>query len=346
MPQAVVWAADIGGTQARFGCYADGKRIASATLETAAHASPDSLLQAAKAALPGMEAAAIGIAVAGPVLGERARLTNGRLAFDAGTIAHAFGTRRVTLVNDIVALGAAVEGLPAAGFKLLGGQPGLAPEQQRSGTRGIVAAGTGLGMGIVAGGQCLPSEGGHARVAPVGALERELLAATEAAAKEAAAKEAEAEGPAVVAWEHYLSGRGIETLHRAVCSVWGTPAETLTAEAISRRARTGEDPVCHTTMETWCGLLATAAGTLAVTAMTLGGVYLAGSIPLAMADWLAGAKFRQRFEEAAWAAEFLRPMPVYLVADALAGLDGAALLAARGDPLGAPGRLNRTAPAP
>lgn len=342
MPQAVVWAADIGGTQARFGCYADGKRIASATLETAAHASPDSLLQAAKAALPGMRAAAVGIAVAGPVLGERAQLTNGRLAFDAGTIARAFGTRQVALVNDIVALGAAVEGLPAAGFKLLGGQPdALAPKQQRSGTRGIVAAGTGLGMGIVASGQCLPSEGGHARVAPVGALERELLAATEAAATEA-----EAEGPAVVAWEHYLSGRGIETLHRAVCSVWGTPAETLTAEAISRRARTGEDPVCHTTMEAWCGLLATAAGTLAVTAMTLGGIYLAGSIPLAMADWLAGAKFRQRFEEAAWAADFLRPMPVYLVADALAGLDGAALLAARGDPLGAPVRLNRTALAP
>lgn len=335
MPQAVTWAADIGGTQARFGCYADGKRLAATTLETSAHASPAALLEAARAALPGMEAAAVGVAVAGPVLGERAQLTNGRLAFHTATIARAFGTRQVALVNDIVALGAAVAGLPAARFRLLSGQPDAA-DAKEGGTRGIVAAGTGLGMGIVAGGRCLPSEGGHARVAPTGAFERELLAATEA----------EARGPAVVAWEHYLSGRGIETLYRAVCRVWGTPAGALTAETITCRAQGGEDPVCHTTMEVWCGLLATAAGTLAVTALTLGGIYLAGSIPVAVAELLAGSRFRKRFEEAAWAAEFLRPMPVYLVTDALAGLDGAALLAARAGPLGALGNLSRTAHAP
>lgn len=317
LPQDVIWAADIGGTQARFGCYADGQRIAATTLETSAHASPGALLQAARAALPdGDCAAAVGIAVAGPVLGQRAQLTNGGLAFDARTVALAFGTDRVVLANDIVALGAATEGLPTACFRLLSGRP----SGPAGSTRGIVAAGTGLGMGIVAGGQCLPSEGGHARVAPAGALERELLAVTEA----------EAAGPAVVAWEHYLSGRGIATLHRAVCRVWGTPGEALTAEEITRRA--ADDPLCHTTVETWCGLLASAAGTLAVTAMTLGGIYLAGSIPLAVAELLAGVKFRQRFEEAAWAAEFLRPMPIYLITDPLAGLDGAALLAARQSP--------------
>ena len=315
MPPGVTWAADIGGTQARFGCYAGRERLATTSLDTGAYGSPSALLRAAKAALPSTPAVAdVGIAVAGPVLDERARLTNGQLEFDRRDIARFFGTRHVALVNDIVALGAAIDGLPAAAFTILSGQPSA----KQGSTRGIVSAGTGLGMGIVAGGRCLPSEGGHARVAPVGALERELLAATEA----------ESKGPAVVAWEHYLSGRGIETLHRAVCRVWGAPAAALTAETITRRAQANDDPLCHTTMETWCDLLATAAGTLAVTAMTLGGVYLAGSIPLAISELLR-PRFRRRFEEAAWAAEFLRRMPVYLDTDALAGLDGAAMLAAR-----------------
>ena len=231
-------------------------------------------------------------------------------------MARTLGTGQVALVNDMVALGAAVEGLPAEHFDLLSGQPAT----ESGATKGVVAAGTGLGMGIIAGGECLPSEGGHARVAPAGAFERELIAATER----------EADAPAALAWEHYLSGRGIETLYRAVCAVWDAPAAPLAAEAITRQAQLPDaDPVCDATLEAWCGLLATAAGTLAVTAMTLGGIYLGGSLPLAAAAPLRERRFRQRFEEAAWAAEFLKPMPLYLVADPLAGLDGAALLAGR-----------------
>ena len=313
----MILAADIGGTLARFGCYVDGERLATATLKTAAYASPAALLDAAQAELPATAPlAGVGLAVAGPVLGEEARLTNGGLAFSRPEVARALGTERVALVNDMVALGAAVEGLPAERFDLLSGQP----ETEPGATKGVVAAGTGLGMGIIAGGECLPSEGGHARVAPAGAFERELIAATEQ----------EADAPPVLAWEHYLSGRGIETLYRAVCTVWGASAAPLAAEEITRQAQLADaDPVCDATLEAWCGLLATAAGTLAVTAMTLGGVYLGGSLPLAVAESLRKRRFRQRFEEAAWAAEFLDPMPLYLVSDPLAGLDGAALLADR-----------------
>ena len=317
MPQTVILAADIGGTVARFGRYAGGQRQVTVALETSGYATPAALLQAATTEL--LDAGtpeAVGLAVAGPVFGDRARLTNGKLEFRRQDIARAFGTSQVALVNDIVALGAAVEGLPAEGFKLLSGEAGAAGE---SATKGLVAAGTGLGMGLVVDGRCLPSEGGHARVAPASAFERELLAATER----------QDDAPPVVTWEHYLSGRGVELLYRAVCAVWGTAPAALAAKEITRRALAADgDPVCHTTMEAWAGLLATAAGTLAVTGMTLGGVYLGGSVSLAVSELLEAPRFRQRFEAAAWAADFLRAMPLHLVVDPLAGLDGAALLAA------------------
>ena len=71
----MILAADIGGTLARFGCYVDGERLATATLKTAAYASPAALLDAAQAALPApAPLAGVGLAVAGPVLGDQARL--------------------------------------------------------------------------------------------------------------------------------------------------------------------------------------------------------------------------------------------------------------------------------
>ena len=102
---------------------------------------------------------------------------------------------------------------------------------------------------------------------------------------------------------------------------------TLDAREIVRAGLHAEDPVCHTTLETWVGMLATASGGLAATALALGGVHLAGSVALAVADLIRAPLFRRRFEDAAWAADFLADMPIYLVADPLAGMEGARLVA-------------------
>ena len=307
----MILAGDVGGTNARFGCYDERLRLATAELRTADYASGEALLTAALEALGCGTPDACCLALAGPVFGDEAKLTNAPLSFSRQGAAAATGAGRIALVNDLVALGTAVGHKPNDQFERLGGRPG-------AGAKGVVAAGTGLGMGVVVDGKCWPSEGGHARVAPVGAFERELLAVTES--------EVEDNG-GVVAWEHYLSGRGVVALHRAVSTVWGAKPEALEADDITQRGLDVSDPICHTTLETWAGLLATASGGLAVTALALGGIYLACSIPLAIAELLRSSLFRRRFEDAAWAADFLQDVPVYLVADPLAGLDGAALIA-------------------
>ena len=307
----MILAGDIGGTNARFGCYADGERVGVAELDAEAFANGEELLAAALAELPVGTLDACCLAVAGPVLDDEAKLTNVDIAFSRAGIGAATGASDVALVNDMVALGSAVWGLPDDRFELLSGKPG-------DGVKCVLAAGTGLGMAVVAAGKCLPSEGGHARVAPVGAFERELISFSES--------EVEHHG-GVVAWEHYLSGRGVEALYRAVCAVWGAKAESLDGEEITRRGLAVADPVCHTTVETWAGMLATAAGGLAVTSLSLGGVYLGGSIPVAIAEFLRTPLFRRRFEDAAWAADYLKTIPIHLVADPLIGLDGAHLIA-------------------
>ena len=177
-------------------------------------------------------------------------------------------------------------------------------------------------MAIIADGRCLPSEGGHVRVAPAGAFERELVAYTEATLEEA---------QGVVAWEHYLSGRGLVNLYQAVCHVWDMPPADLSPEEIVARGLEVTDPTCHTTIETWAGMLGTAAGTLAVTTMSLGGVWLAGAVPRALKPILADRTFRRSFEAAAWAADFLPAIPVHLIEDDYAGLMGAGLIAAGWD---------------
>ena len=365
-------AGDIGGTNARFATYVDGTRTGSVDLSTPQYENARDMLADAVAALPRGAVDACCLAVAGPVFGTEAKLTNAGIAFSETVVANTTGSVRTVLVNDMVALGTAIAELPASRFERLSGREepsagerdglapsmaqaprgacdrgarsmegrcGLGPEAARhkrrarvpsgceapdrlwgarkQATRGVLAAGTGLGMGIVVDGRCLPSEGGHARVAPAGDLERELVAVTERECREP------------VSWEHYLSGRGLVALYRAVNAVWGAKAKWTTPETIIEHGGDGADPVCDTTLEAWAGLLATAAGGLAVTALTLGGVYLAGGVAVAVQDRLRTPLFRRRFEGAAWSADYLSDLPVYLVADPHTALDGAAAIAAR-----------------
>lgn len=305
-------AGDIGGTNARFATYVDGVRTGSVDLSTPQYADAQDMLADAVNAFPCRAFDACCLAVAGPVFGNEAKLTNAGITFSAAAVAATTASARALLVNDMVALGTAIAELPASRFERLSGH--ACGEQA---TRGVVAAGTGLGMGIVVDGRCLPSEGGHARVAPAGDLERELVAVTERECGEP------------VSWEHYLSGRGVVALYRAVNAVWGAKAQWSSPEQIIEHADDGADPVCDTTLETWAGLLATAAGGLAVTALTLGGIYLAGGVAVAIQDRLRTPLFRRRFEDAAWAADYLSDLPVYLVADPHTALDGAAVIAAR-----------------
>lgn len=308
-------AGDVGGTHARMGLFDGPHCVQRTTLDMAKLQSGEELTAAALEALGCAEVERACLAVAGPVLADEARLTNHGMSFSAAALRDVLGTQEVVLVNDLVAMGTAVAHGLTDDAERFGGKLPAPPDA----TRCVIAAGTGLGMGIIVGGRCLPSEGGHVRVAPAGAFERELMAYTEATLEEA---------QGVVAWEHYLSGRGLVNLYQAVCHVWDMPPADLSPQEIAARGLDVTDPTCHTTIETWAGMLGSAAGGLAVATMAVGGVWLAGAVPRALKPMLADRTFRRSFEAAAWAADFLPAVPVHLIEDDDAGLIGAGLIAA------------------
>ena len=298
---------DIGATHTRALMVEQGRRFAHVPLATADYPTALALLQAA---LGEARPDAVCVAVAGPVRNGTARLTNGALTFDSAALKGALALPALALANDLVALATEAPHLDAARLTSLGGAWAKGPSA-------VLAPGTGLGMALIdAAGHVAASEGGHAPLAPADALERELLGTL-------------ADSLGYVAWESVLSGPGLVHLYRAMCQVWGSAPEDLTAAQVAERGTTVADPVCHQTLETWCAMLGNAAGALCVTACATGGVYLGGGIPPRIADFIAASPFRRRFEERGAMTDYVRDVATAIIMDETAGAAGAARLATR-----------------
>ena len=249
------------------------------------------------------------VAIAGPVDNGRGKLTNGRILCDAQDIAATLRCDRALLINDFTAVGHALPVLGDAALRTIG------RELAAVGTKAVIGPGTGLGMGFVvpdgAGWRVLPSEGGHGNLAASDPLEIEVLGFL-------------MQRFDFVSWETVLSGPGLVHLYQAVCQVWGCAAEVDEPSALTARALTMADPVCHQTLEMFCNLLGTAAGTLAVTVCATGGVYVAGGILPRVGDFFAASQFRRRFEARGLSSAYVRAIPTRLVLEPELGLLGAA----------------------
>ena len=259
----------------------------------------------------GVESIAAGcFAVAGPVSDGRVEVTNGGLSFEASALSEALGAS-INLVNDFYALAMAVPTLSR--LQAIGG------DERRGATRQVKAVlgpGSGLGMSLLLpdgarGWRVLPSEGGHADLAPGNALEQELLTVLGS----------QHQG---VCWETVLSGPGLTNLHQAVAAMWGTPTDPLPPEEISRLGVGVEDPLCHQTLELFFALLGSAAGNLALTVCAFGGVYIGGGIVPRLAEFAPTSPLRRRFEERVELAALVADIPIFLILDEDPGLIGAA----------------------
>jgi glucokinase len=307
---------DIGATHARFALrqHADQTMtdLEVLTLPTGQYADAAALvgdaLSQLRAALPADPLAGACFAVAGPVIDGRVRITNGGLSFAEDVLTAQLGAP-VRLVNDFYALGMAVPGLRH--LERIGGVPAADGHRQ---VKALIGPGSGLGMGILIpepdGWRALPSEGGHADLAPGNHLEQEVLGVLRAR-----------HDP--VCWETVLSGPGLLRLYEAVAELWGMPPRFDTPEEVSARGVQADDPVCHQTLELFFGMLGAAAGNLALTLCALGGVYIGGGIVPALRDFALTSPLRRRFDERAELEDFIAAIPLFLIMDEYPGLQGA-----------------------
>jgi glucokinase len=128
-----------------------------------------------------------------------------------------------------------------------------------------------------------------------------------------------------VSAERLLSGIGLPVLHGAVAAVLGQPGGLLTAGDIVERGLAGDDLACQRTLDSFCALLGSFAGNVALVLGARGGVYIGGGIVPRLGEAFFQSRFRERFEAKGRFDAYLQAVPTYLITDTLAALSGAAL---------------------
>ncbi|SEG10407.1 glucokinase [Thermomonospora echinospora] len=310
-PQRPWLVADIGGTNARFGLVqAPGEppgRVQVLALRDHAGLAEAAATYLARHAGDVRPTAAC-VAVAAPVGRDGVfRLTNAHWSGSADGLRADLGLDHVELINDFEALALSLPTLGPADLRALGDAlpAGGAPAA-------VLGPGTGLGVaGLVWAGDrpvAVPGEGGHVDLPAATDRELEILAMLRAELGTAGA-------------EQLLSGEGMTRLYELVARLHGVPVEPLSAAQICAR-RT--DPLCHETLETFCALLGSFAGNVALTFGARGGVYIGGGILPRIWDVLHRSDFRRRFESKPPMERYLRAIPTALIVAPTPALSGAA----------------------
>jgi glucokinase len=323
-----VLAGDIGGTTTRLGVYeVEGDELRGIREQSFASAAVSGLEEILSEFLGGGEsgcrAACFGIA--GPVTGRRMRTTNLPWVVDADDLERTTGISPVVLINDLEATGWGVVRMGEGGVHVL--NPGK-PDARGNGA--VIAAGTGLGeAGIYWDGRSMrpfACEGGHAGFSPTDELGDGLL------------QFLRQRHGAQVSWERVLSGPGLADLYRYMLQRSGKPEPDWFVEAnrtgdptpaISTAALEDRDEVCARTIEIFARLYGEEAGNLALKVMATGGVWVGGGIAPKILPVLTGGAFMEGFLAKGRMRPLLESMPVSIVLDDRAALQGAAHRAAR-----------------
>jgi glucokinase len=270
---------------------------------------------------PPLAAAAFG--VAGPVQGDRAQITNLPWSVDGESLRSVLGIRRVKVINDLEATAYGVLTLePADMLVLNAGSAG-------SGNAAVIAAGTGLGEGLLFwdGTQYhpAPSEGGHADFAPRNDLEAELLVFLGWRYQH-------------VSYERVLSGPGLFNIYEFLRDTGhgDEPPEFANrlreedpAAAISHAALQGAPPLCVQALDVFTAIYGAEAGNLALKVMATGGVYVGGGIAPKIRQKLTDGTFMAAFRDKGRMSFLMDLMPVRVILKETTALQGAGYCAAR-----------------
>ena len=253
------------------------------------------------------------LAVAGRILDNEVRITNHPWTISFAQTRRMLGLVSCHAINDFAAMSlglpllapheSAALGQPAA--PAFGGDPAQ--------TFAVLGPCSGLGVGalLVRDGRvvALQTEGGHVGVAPVDAIEFEVLALLQRRFGR-------------VSLERLLSGSGLVNLHAALAQVEGRDATDVRPEDITANAASA--PENHRTLEIFCNLLGAAAGDFVLAYGAWQGAWLCGGLTPHVLPWLQADGFRARFENKGRFAEAMRQVPVRAVVHPHPGLLGAA----------------------
>jgi glucokinase len=299
---------DVGGTNTRV-ALARGRTLVAGSTErfrNADHPGLDSVL-AQYLSRHSLTPARGAVALAGPVRGSHAEMTNLGWSVEAETLATHLGMQEIALLNDLQAQGHALAHLPETHLRRVrSGQP-------EDGPKLVVGLGTGVNAAPVypsGAGHVVPAaEAGHIHL-PLHGPEDYRLADWLIARR----------GFASV--EDVLAGSGLERLY-AYHAQDAHSGKSLDAGAIMAAMDSG-DALAQSVGNHYVRLLAHVLADLSLITLPFGGIYLIGGVSRAFAPWLERFGFEAAFTDMGRFSDLVARFPVAIVEDDYAALAGCA----------------------
>lgn len=349
----MILAGDIGGTKTNLALYdwttdrvdpvrletfhsADYKSLEEILEEFLTPPKPPTLLDDVDAAVPEDEAsesealpaepiklAAACFGVAGPVIENHSHTTNLPWVVDGAALAKRFDIPRVQLLNDLEATAYGILLLRPDELEVL--NPGSPPKKRQA--IALIAAGTGLGEAILfwdgKSYRPMPSEGGHCDFAPNNDYEIELLRYLRSQYLH-------------VSYERLLSGPGLNAIYEYVRDTKKNEPTWLAekikvgdpAAEIAEAGLKGQADIAKQSLDLFASIYGAEAGNLALKALSLDGVYVAGGMAPKLIKKLQDGTFMKAFVNKGRYKRLLGNMPVNVVMNQKTALLGAASVAA------------------
>jgi glucokinase len=316
-----ILAGDIGGTKTSLAIYTPESGLTPQAQNRFKSASYPSLKSLVAEFLTdtGASAERAVFGVPGPVIDGQSSVTNLPWLVREAELQESLGLDEVKLLNDLEATAYGLPHLKAEDLFLLN------DASPSSGTKAILAPGTGLGEAILfdRGGHyhAIPSEGGHTDFGPTNLFEIRLL-------RHLLGKFGH------VSYERICSGKGLPNIY-AFLKKQGFAEElpemkktlreaTDPTPIIVQKAMAGECELSIASLNTFVSVLGAEAGNLALKVMATGGIYLGGGIPPKILSKLKDGTFMAAFVNKGRFAEMLAQIPVYVILNERTALLGAA----------------------
>jgi glucokinase len=320
----MILAGDVGGTKVHLALYdfVDGKLEFSRDERFPAK-NYTGLEEIVKEFLGAAKVTAACFGVPGPVRDGRLRLTNLPWTLDSRELSTSLSINHVFLINDLEANGYGVAELaPDQIYSLSEGDP------SQLGNRALIAAGTGLGEGLLIwnGHSHIPhpSEGGHKDYAPRNEDEIDLL------------RFLKQKYNGRISFERVVSGQGLTNIYEFLREVRGIDepvwlAERIAVEdpnaVITELALAAKSEICEKALDMFVSAYGAEAGNLALTLLSVGGVYVGGGIAPRILEKLKDGVFIKAFTNKGRLSQLLINMPVRVILESRAALLGAAAYA-------------------
>ena len=308
---SVALIADIGGTNVRFGLVDKNGTRDLQYLECAKFVGPAEAARHYLDSLKVKEQPLTAVfAVAGPVMSDLVNFTNIPWAFRASQVQQELGLKKLEVMNDFKAVALAIPGIDPKLLHKVGG----ATEPMEHAPKGVIGPGTGLGVAFLSWQgdryRAQPGEGGHVTMPPVNKREFDIFGQLHVKYHHISA-------------ERVCSGKGLENLYNAI-KVLDKKFELPDYDApeISRKAISGECPVCKEALDLMLAFLGRVAGNLALTLNAQGGIYIAGGIPTKLGDYFFQSRFLEEFHAKGRMSDLMKSIPIYLIKHDAIGLLG------------------------